>query len=143
MVQVPAGTIALRDDRIGRTWCVDLQRFAIGRYPVTQAQYAAVTGLSPSSHVGAHCPVENVSWIDAVRFCNRLSMADGLPCSYEIDEDGTGASPVPRSHGYRLPTDAEWEYACRPDRPSSRRGCMRAGAGRPAIATSAAAPAIR
>lgn len=113
MVQVPAGTIALRDDRIGRTWCVDLQRFAIGRYPVTQAQYAAVTGLSPSSHVGAARPVENVSWIDAVRFCNRLSMADGLRCGYEIHEDGTGASPVPGGNGYRLPTEAEWEYACR------------------------------
>ncbi|WP_218829081.1 formylglycine-generating enzyme family protein [Burkholderia sp. HI2714] len=122
MVQVPAGTIALRDDRIGRTWCVELQRFAIGRYPVTQAQYAAVTGLSPSSHVGAQCPVENVSWIDAVRFCNRLSTADGLPCGYEIGEDGTSAFPIPGSNGYRLPTEAEWEYACRAGTQGSRYG---------------------
>jgi formylglycine-generating enzyme required for sulfatase activity len=61
MVEVPAGTIALRDDRIGRKWGVELQGFLIGRYPITQAQYAAVTGQWPSSHIAAQCPVESVS----------------------------------------------------------------------------------
>lgn len=103
----------MRDDRTSRAWVVELPSFAIGRYPVTQAQYAAVSGLQPSSHVAPECPVENVSWIDAVRFCNMLSEAEGLRACYALDEDDMGASRLSDGDGYRLPTEAEWEYACR------------------------------
>lgn len=111
MVRVPSGTIKLRDDRTKRTWHVELKPYRMGSAPVTQALYAAVTGRSPSSYAEAHSPVESVSWLDAVRFCNLLSRSAGLSESYRVYEDG--ADSIRDSDGYRLPSEAEWEYACR------------------------------
>lgn len=96
MVSIPKGGIQLRDDRIKRSWKVDIEPFLISKYPVTQDLYLEITQQSPSTFKGDKLPVENVSWEDAVNFCNLLSQKSG-------------------SHGnvYRLPTEAEWEYACR------------------------------
>ena len=58
----------------------------VSQTPVTQAQYAALTGLNPSYVQGWQLPVDQVSWLDAVRFCNLLSELEGLPCAYEIEE---------------------------------------------------------
>jgi len=87
MITIPTGIVSLRDDRTQRHWDVELQSYKIGAAPVTQALYAAVTGSSPSSHVDATCPVESVSWLDAVAFCNQLSKRQGLSAAYVIDDD--------------------------------------------------------
>ena len=82
-----------RQDNEGPQRTVAVPSFFMGRFPVTQAQYEAVMGQNPSNFKGADRPVESLSWDDAVAFCEKLS---GL---------------VGRT--YRLPSEAEWEYACR------------------------------
>jgi formylglycine-generating enzyme required for sulfatase activity len=113
MIMIPTGIVALRDDRTQRRWDVELQSYKIGAAPVTQALYAAVTGSSLPSQVDAGCPVESVSWLDAVAFCNQLSRKLGLSAAYVIDDDAQGAALVADADGYRLPNEAEREYACR------------------------------
>ena len=75
--------------------------FYLGKYEVTQAQWEQVMGNNPSNFKGADRPVEQVSWNDAVEFCKKLT---------EIE---TKAGRVPQGMSYQLPTEAQWEYACR------------------------------
>ncbi|MBD2073048.1 formylglycine-generating enzyme family protein [Phormidium sp. FACHB-592] len=110
MMQIPAGTFLMgspedeleRSSSEGPQHEVNVATFFMGKYPVTQAQWRAVAALprssrelkpDPSNFKGDKRPVEKVSWYDAVEFCNRLSAHTGRP--------------------YRLPSEAEWEYACR------------------------------
>lgn len=101
MVLIPAGTFTMgspdseasRSNDEGPQHRVTLPQFYMGKYEVTQAQYQAVMGTNPAIFKGDNRPVENVSWNDATEFCRKLSQMTGKE--------------------YRLPTEAEWEYACR------------------------------
>ncbi|MDF0556853.1 formylglycine-generating enzyme family protein [Kamptonema sp. UHCC 0994] len=86
-------TEAGRDNDEGPQHNVTVAPFFMGKYEVTQEQYEAVMGNNPSNFKGAKRPVEQVSWDDAVAFCQKLSQKTGK--------------------NYRLPSEAEWEYACR------------------------------
>ncbi len=113
MIAVPPGQVTLSDRRTQRNWSVELAPYQLAMFPVTQAQYAQVTGQRPSAASGDQLPVEGVSWWDAVRFCNALSRHEGLTPAYRVDIDAEDIEWDASTDGYRLPTEAEWEHACR------------------------------
>ena len=94
MVTIPAGSFQREGNTVTLT-----KPFYLGKYEVTQAQWKAVMGSNPSNFKGDNLPVESVSWHDAKEFCKKLNeiYADKLPAGYQFD----------------LPTEAQWEYACR------------------------------
>ncbi|WP_235882175.1 formylglycine-generating enzyme family protein [Streptomyces apricus] len=122
MIAVPAGRVMLSDRRTQRSWSVEVAPYRLGAFPVTQALYARVTGLRPSSADGDQLPVEGVSWWDAVRFCNALSRHEGLTPAYALHAGGEDVAWDPAADGYRLPTEAEWEHGCRAGTPGPRYG---------------------
>ncbi|MGB8691748.1 MAG: bifunctional serine/threonine-protein kinase/formylglycine-generating enzyme family protein [Microcoleus sp.] len=101
MIAIPGGSFVMgspsteagRDNDEGPQRTVTVAPFFMGKYEVTQAQYQAVMGNNPSSFKGAKRPVENATWDEAVEFCRKLTQKTGKT--------------------YRLPSEAEWEYACR------------------------------
>jgi formylglycine-generating enzyme required for sulfatase activity len=101
MVEIPGGTFIMGSPKSEKNRSssespqhqVTVPSFYMGKYELTQAQYQAIIGTNPSNFKGDNRPVQRVSWNDAVAFCEKLSQKTGK--------------------NYRLPSEAEWEYACR------------------------------
>ena len=114
MISIPAGIFQMGSidggDDEKPVHVVTLDAFEINATEITQGKYKEIMGENPSYFSGSdNLPIENVSWYDAVKFCNRQSEKAGLERCYD---ESTWICDFSKN-GFRLPTEAEWEYACR------------------------------
>lgn len=118
MKLIPAGSYTRGSLRSGDELplrSISISAFFMDSTEVTQAHYQSTMGTNPSYFTGSTLPVECVSWVDAIRYCNKRSRDEGLDTVYVFRslDTVTSISFMPMVNGYRLPTEAEWEYTCR------------------------------
>jgi formylglycine-generating enzyme required for sulfatase activity len=113
MVLIPAGSFEMGSrggpDNEAPVHSVWIDAFLMDKYEVTQAEYEKMELPNPSHFKGSDLPVEMINWAQAAMYCNLRSRAEGLEPCYNEDNSACNFDGA----GYRLPTEAEWEYACR------------------------------
>lgn len=134
MVSIPGGMESLRYYRDEKKWIssnsrmsmpgqkgnlteieveIEIKPFFIAKYPVTKSLYESIhNNIHNNSNIDS-TPMVNLSWYDAILFCNLLSKKCGLKECYTFDQDSINVLCDWSANGYRLPTDAEWQYACK------------------------------